>query len=259
MPKTAAGKSFIPLLDGRALDAIKIAAAVLMVIDHINLIWFKREILEMELAGRGAFPLFCYAVAVALLRGSGEGRDTKNGKYMTMLFGLALFSEPFTQLARPDSPLNVLFTLGLGVFFVGLARKMKDWQLFLVFTASAIVTALADIKLEFGFAGVMLPAAILFVMQGRKVFIPFLLLLLMTINMSGAAAAYAVQAGNGFTMAVLQALSFGAAACVIPYGLLLLARDMPQNGRYLSKYSLHFFYPGHQLLIRLLGLFFFPQ
>ncbi len=258
MSNQAAGKSFIPLLDGRALDAIKIVAALLMVIDHINLIWFKREVMEMELAGRAVFPLFCYAVAVALARGPDENREKTSGKYMAVLFGIGLFSEPFIQLARPDSPLNVLFTLGLGVFFANAARGMKDWQICLVYFASAIVTALADIELEFGFTGVMLPSAILFVMQGRKIFIPFLLLLLLTVNMSGAAAAFFAQGGNGFSTAILQSLAFGAVAVIMPYALLLMARDLPQDGRYLSKYSLHFFYPGHQLLIWSLGLHFAP-
>ena len=57
-------KNLLPQLDGRALDSIKICAALFMVIDHVNLMWLHETSFPMLLAGRGTFPLFCYAVAL---------------------------------------------------------------------------------------------------------------------------------------------------------------------------------------------------
>ena len=68
MDNKTACKTFIPQVDGRALDAIKICAAVFMVIDHINTTLLASTRLEMFLIGRITFPLFCYALAASMLK-----------------------------------------------------------------------------------------------------------------------------------------------------------------------------------------------
>lgn len=256
MPNPASGKSFIPQIDGRALDAIKGLAAVLMVIDHMNFFWFKDQVYEMMLLGRAVFPLFCYAVVMAMLRA-----PRKTQHYLYSLLMLGLLSEPFVQLTRPDSPLNVIFTLALGVFVADIARKAKDWQLTLGFAACAIATVVLKIPLEFGLSGVALPAAMMLVIQGRLRFVPLLLLLLFTMNVGGVSASMKdTPELNLLAPDVLFTMfSVGLGASLLPYMLLMAVRDLPQTGRWLSKYSLHFFYPLHQLLLWALALHFFPK
>lgn len=256
MSNPSIGKSLIPQVDGRALDAIKGIAAILMVIDHINHYWFKGEIFEMLLLGRAVFPLFCYAVVMAMLRA-----PQKTGQYLYSLLFLGLLSEPLIQLARPDSPLNVIFTLALGVFVADIARRAKDWQLILGFAVAAVLTVAIKMPLEFSLAGVALPAAMMLVMQGKSRFIPPLLLLLFTMNIGGANEAMREKPGLDMLSPdmIFTALLLGFCATALPYILLLAARDLPQTGRWLSKYSLHVFYPVHQLLLWSLGLHFFVK
>ena len=61
-------KSFLPQCDGAALDFIKSCAAIFMITDYINTIWFHQAFISMNFIGRGTFPLFCYAVAAAVLK-----------------------------------------------------------------------------------------------------------------------------------------------------------------------------------------------
>lgn len=256
MPNRSSGKSFIPQIDGRALDTIKGLAAILMVIDHMNFFWFGDEIFEMTLLGRAVFPLFCYAVVMAMLRSPG-----KTQHYLYSLLLLGMVSEPFVQLTRPDSPLNVIFTLALGVFVADISRKAKDWQLILGFTTCALATVTLKIPLEFGLSGVALPAALMLVTQGRMRLVPMLLLLLFTMNVGGVTETMKNSPElNLLAPDVLYTMfAVGLSASLLPYILLMAVRDLPQKGRWLSRYSLHFFYPLHQLLLWLLALHFFPK
>jgi hypothetical protein len=256
MSKKAIVKSFIPRLDGRALDAVKGIAAALMVVDHINTIWLNDDVAEMMLLGRVVFPLFCYAVAVALLR---DDSRKKHEKYFTSLMILAFISEPVIELARPDSPLNVIFTLAFGIFFADLARRLKDWQIYFAYGASILAATTLNMQLEFGLPGVMLPSAIMLVMEGRNRFIPALLLLLFAANIAGIHDELGHLPGLSMTSTsvIEMVMAVGLFASVIPYLILVVARELPQTGRYLSRYSLHVFYPAHQLILWALGLYFF--
>lgn len=246
-------KMIIPQVDGRALDFIKIAAALFMVIDHINIILWHDTVPQMMLIGRAAFPLFCYAVAIAV-------NKTANGdqileKYGRRLLFFAFLVEPISLLTRDNDCANVLFTLGLGAVFAGYSRQMKDWQVYLCFTLAIAAMAFKVAGfVEFGIAGIVLPAAILMIWRGKKPAWFFLLLLLTVINCGG----YLEEVENlsdlqnVFSAFLLMAL----ATTILPFMVLTFAKSLPQNGRSLSKYALHIFYPGHLLLLWAIGRFY---
>jgi hypothetical protein len=242
-------KSFLPQCDGRALDFIKICAALLMVIDHMNEIWFGAELFTMYLLGRAAFPLFCYAVAAAVMKKDRRGA----GIYAARLLILGALVQPFYQPALGAATGNVIFTLAAGAAFAAFTSRARPWQIYTLYAAAAL-SMLLPLAVEFGLAGIMLPSAIVLALRGQKGVYPFLILLLFSINAGGLLEVLQKGISRDAWMACLV---IGLASALLPWLVLSIARDLKQSGRYLSKYSLHVFYPGHLVLLKALGLVFF--
>ncbi len=245
-------KSFIPQVDGRALDAIKACAAILMVIDHINTTLLSGARPEMFLLGRAVFPLFCYAIAVGLLKaGPAQGPSYGFKRYAPRLLLFALLTEPIAQLSRDIGPTgNVLFTLGLGAALAGLSYRLKDWHIALGCLLSVGLMYFPS-PFEFSAAGVMLPTAFLLTLRRHGLGLPCLILLLCAVNMGGFQELLRDDSAPAMAFAALVAL----AAIVPPVFIIRMAAALPQDGRYLPKYFLHVFYPLHLLLIGLYGRF----
>ena len=226
-----------------------------MVTDHVRTIWWHHSGMLTELIGRGAFPLFCYAVAVAVLK-IGENplslaeKKKKVGQYLIRLFILALVSQPFYFFAVGGNTANVIFTLTLGVVFAALSFRAKLWQMYLLYVIT-LVSMLWLLSLEFGLAGVMLPSAIVLVLRGYRNAWPFLILLLFFMNDGGILDGLRRHADPAAWLAV--ALN-GVSSIVLPWLTLDLARYISQRGRLLPKYALHVFYPAHLAILKLLTL-----
>jgi hypothetical protein len=250
-------EKLLPRCDGRALDFIKICAALFMVIDHIDEMWLHRSTMLLGLIGRATFPLFCYAIAMALFKiqnGSlspEEKRKTVR-QYLTRLLVLAVASQPFYFFSLGEMQANVIFTLALGVIFADLSYRLKIWQTCAV-CALAIFSMLWILPLEFGLAGVMVPSAILLVMRGEKGAWIMLVLLLMLINAGGLLSAFTHHAPF-IGWAHLAVIGF--CCMLLPWAVLDAARFMRQTGRLLPKYALYVFYPGHLVILRLLAMAF---
>jgi len=246
------------VFDGYALDFIKFAAALFMVNDHINAIWLHHSHMVMLLLGRTTFPLFCYAVAVAVWKidkaaPTPEARAAKVKRYFSRMMVLALL----TQLVYPFSigdyeTVNVIFTLALGALFAEQALRLRPAVMYALFLASVIAMLWVQ-PLEFGLAGVMAPAAMLMAMRGDKKALCFTILLLLFVNAGGIL--------EGFTRQIpaaawaVYALT-GVFSVVMPWFVLEMAAQLRGEGRFLPKYALHVFYPGHMLALRLLGMAF---
>lgn len=229
-------KSFLPQLDGRALDFIKICAAIFMVTDHVNSIWLNSDSTGMYLIGRATFPLFCFAVAAAVLRAPAD----RMPKYIGRLLIFALVAEPFSQLARDIGQVNILFTLAAGALFASLLPRLKSWQVYACY-AGAILSMLLPSGLEYGLAGVVLPAAFLQALQGKTSSYLILPLLLFSANLGGFAGLFATTADVTAFAALVFATAL--ASTVIPIFIMEAGSYFPKNGRYLPKYFLHVFYP----------------
>lgn len=253
MDNQTATKTFIPQVDGRGLDAIKAAAAVFMVIDHVNSILLGSSQLWMFLLGRLTFPLFCYALAMALYK---AGREKAHGyalrQYAPRLLVFALLTEPIARFSRDIGDVyNVMFTLALGAVMAGLCSRLKDYMVVPLVLAAAGLMYFPTL-FEFSAAGVMLPAAFLLTLQKRPAGLPCLILLLATINAGDFGALYAQTgpAGLGFLAAT------GLVCVTLPPVVIRLSAALPQTGRYLPKYFLHVFYPAHLLILWAIGHYF---
>jgi hypothetical protein len=219
-----------------------------MIVDHVNTILMAQSSAHMYMIGRITFPLFCYALAVALYRaGPEKAASYAFRRYGPRLFAIGVLTEPIARWARGGDIFNVLFTLSFGAVLAGFAAKLKDWQVAIVWTLALLGTAFPA-TVEFSLPGIALPSAILLAMQGRAIAWPFLVALLYVINLDGYATGREMVIGPPaeFAFATLVLFFFVAA---VPYGILTLAERMKQSGRFLPKYFLHVFYPAHLALL----------
>ncbi|MCE9506964.1 MAG: conjugal transfer protein TraX [Alphaproteobacteria bacterium] len=220
-----------------------------MVIDHMNAIWFGEAFFPLHLLGRASFPLFCYAVAAAVMKKDAGGA----GRYAAKLLVLGALVQPFYQLALGLETGNVVFTLAAGAALAAFSSRVRPWQIYALYIVAAL-SMLLPTALEFGLAGIMLPSAIVLALRGQRSVYPFLILLLFSANMGGLLET--LRQGMGGNVWIAYS-AVGLASTLLPWLVLSIAKDLKPSGRYLPKYALHVFYPAHLLLLKALGLAFF--
>ncbi|MDO5022686.1 MAG: TraX family protein [Eubacteriales bacterium] len=127
---------------------IRVVAFVAMLIDHVGLLFFPRE-LWLRAIGRIAFPLFCYGIVFGLV----YSKNVK--KYALRLFVFALISQYPYMLALNHSieELNVLFTLLLGLIAIWGIRENKYGSRILAPALSLVLSYV--ITMDYGFKGVL--------------------------------------------------------------------------------------------------------
>jgi len=222
-----------------------------MVVDHVNRMWLGDKIFAMTLVGRTTFPLFCYAVAVAVKKM--EGNAARLNQYIFRLLLLALAAEPVSVLTRNEGMVNVVFTLACGALFAGLARRMKDGHVMLCYLL-AVISMFLPQTMEFGLLGAALPSAILLVMENRLRFLPWLIALLTIVNLGGSTELFDHVAPAAVAEVLLVSLL---SVTLLPGLTLRIGQDLPQDGRFLPKYFFHAFYPGHLFVLWIAKLIFF--
>lgn len=145
---------------------LKHLAILLMLLDHANRVLWGFQPWAYTL-GRIAFPLFAFLIAYNV---AVRGVNPRRYVVPLLLFGVISQGPAMLALGRDPFPLNIFFTLLLGVTFVPLRRWyatiLPDGRAAAV--ASWVVTALAflllSLPLEYGPAGVFLiPVMVLFV------------------------------------------------------------------------------------------------
>jgi len=227
--------SIADIFSGAPLDVVKLVAAILMVIDHVNAMFLQGPEVNIcwEL-GRIVFPLFCFALACNLQRG------TRVPEYVGMLLLLGVVSQPIYANALTADDGNILFTLAVGATILAVLRTRSLWLQHAVLGVgvAAVFTPWVRARsgLDFGLAGMLFPAAIYLVMEGRWSHVVWLVLLLVGLNWYPpsplvAPLSAALFAGIGGVAVALLALAF---------------RHRP---RFLPRYALHVFYPGHLLVL----------
>ncbi len=144
-----------------ALDLLKWLALLCMVIDHLRYVGYSADLLYVP--GRLAFPWFCLAMAANLAR----VRTTTGGqwRYLGWLLLFSAVSEiPYRMYIPNPDTLNVLPTLALGLLVV------RGWQQpvlvsRLLAVGAVLLAGFFSQRLMFGFFGVLLPLAMLLVLQ----------------------------------------------------------------------------------------------
>lgn len=240
-------KIFLPQLDGRALDSIKIAAAILMILDHFNHILLAGSSTVMFLLGRGAFPLFCYAAARAVMRA-----PEKTPRYALVLAIMGGLAQPFYFFSFGQMTGNVLFTLAAGGMIALWSEKMPRRYLY-AFFIFAIVSMYGPSIAEFGLVGAALPAAMLLWMRGEKAAFAFAAIFIFLMNMGGLGEA---TEKNTLSELFLTASVTGLSAFFLFWLTLHSAAAIKGTGRLLPRYFLHIFYPVHMTALKGIALLF---
>ncbi len=234
---------FHPVVTGRGLDALKLLAAALMVVDHVNYIVLDSAYYWGYLLGRGAWPLFAFAAAVALLRADDAGLV----KQAKLLFFCALISEPISQIVRDDIPPNILFTLTLSCLLALLFRRLPEHTRVVICLLAPLLMAWPSMW-EFGLCGALLPVAIMQALAGRGRYWWAMAVWLSLFMSFGGWLTRDVPA-----MLVVQT---SLACLLLPLGSIWLLREVLGSGvdgqRFLPRYALHVFYPLHLLALWLL-------
>lgn len=127
-------------------STLKILACVIMLIDHVGLVFFPQYI-GFRVIGRLAFPIFAYFIA----EGHRRTRDVTD--YLGRLFVFALVSQlPFVYAFNTRSLyLNVFFTLAAGLYAIYAYDKNK--KLYVVILIAAVCQLVST---DYGAYGVVL-------------------------------------------------------------------------------------------------------
>jgi hypothetical protein len=260
--KISAPAPFLPSLNGAALDYVKIIAALCMVIDHIDAMLLDRTQLWMFVVGRATMPLFCYAIAVNILRiaqTAATPADAFRKSFLTygvQLMFIAALTEPVSIFTRDQGIANVLFTLALGGAVAAASLRLSDIKLAILFCIFGAAFFFPSFS-EFGWIGIALPACFAAVLRGKKWAIPVLVLFIFALNIghlvSDAKFSWMSDSVRILPFAVFSFLGAGGLA----YALLHRLRAAPQKPRVLPKYALHVFYPAHMVVLWAIGKIFF--
>ena len=141
---------------------LKCVAAVLMLIDHVGVMFFP-DALILRILGRPALPIFAFFIA--------EGcRYTRSRvRYFLSIFSLGVACQVVYFLASGSLYMNILITFSLGILAVYALQDMKDaWAqvetapkvralLVLIFTGWLISLLNRKFTIDYGFWGCMLP------------------------------------------------------------------------------------------------------
>jgi hypothetical protein len=218
--------------------ALKIAALLLMVADHIGFMFFPHAIL-LRIVGRLSFPIFAFLIA----QGFKHTQDVR--KYLFRLAVFAVVSEiPFDLFISRKlfdmSSQNVFFTLLLGLMALMLydwfqKRRQVELAFLCVFTLCLIAQVMAA---DYGFAGVLL-IFICYACRQRSVFIPWFMLAVCCTALTAFAA-------SGPVWALVQLAELGALPFILSY-----------NGKRGKSFKFLFyaFYPAHLLILYFLSIY----
>lgn len=221
--------------EGAPLDAIKLAAAGLMVADHVNTILLDGAAPWLWRLGRAAYPLFALALTLHLARGA----DAR--AYAAGLLVWAVPTQPVYALAFPygTAEASILVTLAAGAVLAERLERAGPWRHAVLGAGLALcffAPGIARTGVDFGLAGVLLPAALLGALRRPRTDAVWLALGLLALNASGWH-----PPGESRLASTLTAAAAGAAAI----GLALAAAPRLTGRRFLPPRSLQLFYPAH--------------
>ena len=221
---------------GAPLDAIKLAAAVLMVGDHVDTILLDGGAPWLWRLGRAAYPLFALVAALHLARGA----DAR--AYAGALLLWAVPTQLVYALAFPygSTEASILVTLAMGAVLADALERAGAWR-HLAFAAGLaaclLAPDLARTGVDFGLAGVLLPPALLGALRRPRTDGAWLALTLVALNASGWHPPGESRLVSTLSAALVGAAALGLAAWLGP--------RLAGRPRFLPARALQLFYPAH--------------
>lgn len=205
--------------------------------DHVNTALLGSSLPLLWRFGRIAFPLFCFVLVCHVLRGVDVGR------YAVTLLVIAVPSQPIFATAFRVEFGSILFTLAAGGALAAVLIRQSSWVQHAVMAGG--VTAVftwpaARSGVDFGLAGMLLPSAMLLTLAASRWHAPWLVAVLLGLN------AYAARGPDETWLSGMatDGLFAGLGALVV-----IFAATRARMARFLPRYALQAFYPGHLLAL----------
>ncbi len=234
------------LLTEGSLDTLKLWALLLMTLDHINQALLGGGYASLTYLGRGAYPLFCFAMACHLIR-----KDPMN-RYLRRIMAYALLSQPFYLLAFDEPQINILFILCFTALISRwLLEQSPMWQ-HLILGLSLVSFVLKD-PFDYDLVGLVFPVALVMVLQGRRIGWFWCVLLAMFLNID---LGHLLSYDEGVWSVTFPVADFcwtTAGALVLPI-VAYRSSCAIRTRRYLPRLTFYVYYPAHLALLSLLRL-----
>jgi TraX protein len=243
---------FVPTLSKGQQEALKWLAIITMTIDHVNKLIFHYHYPVMLWIGRLAFPLFVFLIAYNLVV-----REVKPTRYLWPLFLFALGTQPLFMWINQTVTGNILFTLYLGVLYVGLHGLLRQrlpaatTHLLLV-----IIFFLPALQVEYGPTGVFfIPLCVYFFKQPTPLSYVLLSVYLVAVNTLAASnkiIAFFVSPAHGLysTLSTLEPYSF---VPLLLFPIVSIVSRLPLTLVRSNPWLFYIFYPAHLFLLYLLA------
>lgn len=232
-------------------NALKIIAAISMIIDHVGVILLPK-IIVLRIIGRISFPIFAFMIA--------EGAThTKNKlKYFLFVFLLGAICQTALYIVKGPEKLNVLLSFSVAILGIYALQYMKSNLFsknkktfiklllicfFIVFIVG-IYLLNQKIRIDYGFWGCMLPISVSIFKLPKEVDLPglkkldnlFLHLILFAVCL------------------VFLTLKYKWIQSYALFSIPFLLFYSGKRGRYKMKYFFYIFYPAHLVVLEGIGL-----
>lgn len=120
--------SYTMMLQREYLNILKWFALIAMVAFHFNNAFSYNPSEIIGFLGRLAFPIFGFVLGYNLALSQARGASDTEAKMMRLLLVFGCFAQPFYwSYAHAVLPLNIMFTLALGVFMVFRYQQYSAW------------------------------------------------------------------------------------------------------------------------------------
>jgi TraX protein len=245
---------FVPTLSKGQQEALKWLAIITMTIDHVNKLIFNFEYPFMLWIGRLAFPLFAFLIAYNLVV-----REVKPTRYLWPLLLFAIGTQPIAMWAWAGQPVlgNILFTLYLGVLYVGLypilSQRLPNAVAHLLLV---LILFLPSLQVEYGPVGAFfIPVLVYFLKQPTPLTYLWLSIYLIAVNAlatSEKIIAFFVSPVHGLylTLSTLEPLAF---VPLLLFPLIFFISRLSINLIRSNPWLFYLFYPAHLLILKFIG------
>ena len=219
-------------------NALKILAAIAMLIDHVGFLFFP-QIIMLRIIGRLAYPVFAFMIA--------EGcRYTRNRlHYFLSVFVLGVICQVVYTIAGDGGRMNILITFSLSIVLICLLQNAREldgihWTLLFLASIGAAYLLQDFIWVDYGFWGIMTPVMVSVFQFRRDSRFAFL-------------DRHAVHVGMLSIGLLMLAYSLGDiqiyALLAVPFLLLYSGK----RGKWKLKYFFYLFYPLHLALLQIIA------
>lgn len=244
--------SFVPQLSSGQQEALKWLAIITMTLDHVNKLIFHNDYPALLWLGRLAFPLFAFLIAYNLTM-----REVKPTRYLYPLFLFAIFTQPVFMWASNEITGNILFTLYLGILYVGLYPLLQNHLPKMVtHFLLIIILSIPSLQVQYGPVGVFLiPVLVAFLKKPTPPAYMGLCLYLVAVNIvSGSSIlAFFVSPLHGL-YTILSGIEPYAFVPLLLFAIVIFFSRLPLMLRRANPWFFYVFYPAHLLVLHLIAI-----